>query len=123
MFIPLASETSIGAMVPKNKDGIHEDTREIREVALYTSGFRRRIYNSAEQNKRMYANRGNEKLTHPLDLSASKTFVGPAAGNVRQRLSAADSLFQFTTFTRSRGVLPDRCIGHGESYGSQLIQK
>lgn len=42
--VPLASETSIGAMDPKKSEGSHEDTKEIRDVALYVSGFRRRIY-------------------------------------------------------------------------------
>ena len=43
-FIPLASETSTGAMDPRNRDGMNDETREMRAVALYASGLTRRIY-------------------------------------------------------------------------------
>jgi hypothetical protein len=42
-FMPLASEISMGAMDPKKSDGINDDTREMRAVASYTPGRRRRI--------------------------------------------------------------------------------
>ena len=43
-FIPLASDTSTGAMDPRKRDGMNEDTREIRAVRRYASGLMRRIY-------------------------------------------------------------------------------
>ena len=42
-FIPLASATSMGAIVPKNSDGRNEETNEIRVVVSYASGRNRRI--------------------------------------------------------------------------------
>lgn len=42
--MPLASEISIGAMVPKNTEGMKEETKEIRAVAPYSSGFFWRSY-------------------------------------------------------------------------------
>lgn len=41
--MPLASDISIGAIEPKNSEGKNEDTKEIRDVASYASGFWRRI--------------------------------------------------------------------------------
>ena len=48
-FIPLASETSIGAMDPRNSEGMKEETKEMRAVALYASGCTRRIWTERRQ--------------------------------------------------------------------------
>jgi len=37
-FIPQTSEMSIGAILPRNIEAKNEDTRDIREVALYSLG-------------------------------------------------------------------------------------
>lgn len=42
-FIPLASDTSMGAKAPRKTEAIKDETREILEVASYTSGFNLRI--------------------------------------------------------------------------------
>ena len=42
-FIPLASETSMGAIAPRNRDGKKDETRDIRKVELYASGYKRNI--------------------------------------------------------------------------------
>ena len=42
-FIPLASDTSIGAMEPRKSEGMNEETRDMRAVARYASGLMRRI--------------------------------------------------------------------------------
>ena len=44
MFIPLASDTSIGAIEPRKSEGMNEETKEIRAVLRYASGLTRRIY-------------------------------------------------------------------------------
>ena len=46
-FIPQTSEMSIGAILPRNIEARNEDTREIRDVFLYSSGClvrKRRIW-------------------------------------------------------------------------------
>jgi hypothetical protein len=50
-FIPLASETSIGAMDPMKRDGRKEETRETREVEAYASGKRRRSWRMAKRDR------------------------------------------------------------------------
>lgn len=42
-FIPLASETSMGAMEPRKSDGKNEETSDILAVASYSSGLSIRI--------------------------------------------------------------------------------
>ena len=42
-FIPLASETSMGAIAPRNRDGKKDETKDIRKVELYASGYKRNI--------------------------------------------------------------------------------
>ena len=42
-FIPLASEISIGAIAPRNREGKKDETKDIREVERYASGYRRNI--------------------------------------------------------------------------------
>ena len=42
-FIPLASEISMGAIAPRNSEGIKDETKDIREVELYASGYKRNI--------------------------------------------------------------------------------
>lgn len=42
-FMPLASEISMGAITPRNSEGIKEETKDIREVELYSSGYKRNI--------------------------------------------------------------------------------
>lgn len=42
-FIPLASEISMGAIAPRNREGIKDETKDIREVEQYASGYKRNI--------------------------------------------------------------------------------
>jgi hypothetical protein len=39
-FIPLASEISMGAIAPRNNEGIKDEIKDIRAVELYSSGYK-----------------------------------------------------------------------------------
>ena len=43
-FMPLASDTSMGAMRPRNNEGTKEETRDILVVARYIAGYKWDIF-------------------------------------------------------------------------------
>lgn len=47
-FIPLASEISMGTIAPRNSEGKKEETKDIREVEAYSSGYKRNILEVGE---------------------------------------------------------------------------
>jgi hypothetical protein len=62
-FIPLASEISMGAIAPRNREGIKDETKDIREVELYASGYKRNIL---KWMSRYYFKRPRARLTRAI---------------------------------------------------------
>lgn len=77
-FIPLASETSIGAMDPMNSDGMKDETSEMRAVALYASGLTRRICGRRRQSavvrESVYISAKAEQREKPRRAKPGATF-------------------------------------------------
>ena len=89
-FIPLASDISIGAIAPRNRDGINEDTNEIREVALRVSGSTRLIWKSYCH--RFWVRREILESTYLANLTACESLVSTTAGEIRKNLRSADRI-------------------------------
>jgi len=69
-FMPLASAISIGGMCPRKREVTKEDTREMREVASYTSGFIRRIFKKKKKRNSWFSYQP-EMIEYILSLKKS----------------------------------------------------
>ena len=77
-FMPLASETSMGAMRPRNNEGTKEETRDILAVARYIAGYERDIFSGINSLAREQLS-GNSDRYHPRYLVASESFISSTA--------------------------------------------
>jgi hypothetical protein len=115
-FIPLASEISTGAILPKNKDVMNEEISEMWAVRSYTSGVRDATWCRV----RRHACDPEMPISYLEDLRSGEALVGPTARQIRQLLRPSDCLLEDATLFASAKVLPDRCIGDGERARREL---
>jgi hypothetical protein len=95
-FIPLASEISMGAIAPRNREGIKDETKDIRQVELYASGYKRNILEVDEP----LVDTETKSTTHSGNLITRETFMGSTTSTVCKSLSATKNFFQSITILR-----------------------
>lgn len=93
-FMPLASEISIGDTRPRKSEDKKEETKEMRAVASYTPGFRRRICGPKSPRVLLLI---QVHITYPRNLISGKPLIRPASRPISDNFGTTELVLEVLT--------------------------